>query len=138
MGRLRSSLNEVRRLKQRLLGGDVVSIKQEDGSVFTIERMEAFKETFMYLYDSMRADADAEPRPEPPPVLLAVASAKNRRDALESVLAGYSNLPVDPEALIEEGRFEPVSMVAGLSYREVIERGGIPDLSEPGPEERDH
>ncbi len=108
----------------------MVSIKQEDGSTFTIERMEAFKETFMYLCDSLRADGDAEPRPEPPPVLLAVAGAKNRRDALERVLAGYNNLPVDSEALIEEGVFEPVSLVAGMTYQEVIERGGIPDLSE--------
>jgi len=120
--------NEVRRLKQCLLGGDVVSIKLEDGFTFTIDRMEAFKETFGYLYASLRADAES--RPEPPPVLRAVARAKNRRDALERVLAGYNNLPVDPEALIEEGRFEPVSMLAGLTYQEVIERGGIPDLSE--------
>jgi hypothetical protein len=138
VGWLAGRRSEVRRLKQRLRGGDVVSIKQQDGTTFIVDRMEAFKATFMYLANSLRADADAAPRPEPPPVLVAVSNAKNRRDALERVLAGYNNLPVDPEALIEEGRFEPVSLVAGLTYSEVIERGGIPGLSEPGPEERDH
>lgn len=131
MGWLRGGRNEVRRLKQRLLGGDVVSIKQEDGSMFTIDRMEAFKETFTYLYESMGADCDAGPRPEPPPVLVAVVNARDRYDALEKVLAGYNNLPVDPEALVEDGVFEPVSMVAGYTYEELMERGGVPDLSEP-------
>ncbi len=76
--------------------------------------MEAFRQTFGYFSDSLHADCDREPRPAPPSVLAAVSNAKNRRDAYERVMGSYTHIPVDPKVLIEEGRFEPVSMVAGM------------------------
>jgi len=121
---------------EREAKGETISIPQADKTTFIIGRMEAHIETFLYLYASMEADCDAEPRPEPPPVLVAVANAKDRAGALAKVLDGYNNLPVDPEALVEEGVFEPVSLVAGLTYEENLERGGVPDLSEQAKAER--
>jgi hypothetical protein len=107
MGWLAGRRNEVRRLKQRLLGGNVVSIKQEDGTTISIDRMEAFKQTFTYLYESMGADCDAEPRPEPPPVLVAVANAKDRRSALEKVLAAITIFPLTPRRWSSVGSLSP-------------------------------
>jgi hypothetical protein len=99
MGRIRHWL---RRLERESKGG-LIRIPQAAGTTtFTIERMEAHKQTFLYLYESMMADADAVPRPAPPPVLVAVAGTKDRLSALEKVLDGYSNLPVDPSALVED------------------------------------
>ena len=132
MGRIRGWLRRLERESK----GELIRIPQEDGTIFAIDRMQGLIECFLYLYASMEADCDAEPRPEPPPVLLAVASARDRSRALEKVLAGYNNLPVDPEALVEDGVFEPVSLVAGLTYEENLERGGVPDLSEQAKAER--
>jgi hypothetical protein len=125
----------LRRL-ERESRGDLIRLPQVDGTTFSIDTTEAFMQTFTYLYESMGADCDAEPRPAPPPVLVAVAGAKDRSRALEKVLGDYNNLPVDPEALVEEGVFEPVSMVAGLTYEELMERGGVPDLSDQALAER--
>jgi hypothetical protein len=69
-------------------------------------------------------------------VLVAVAGAKDRPSALAKVLEGYDNLPVDPEALIGEGAFVLVSLVAGLTYAELMEQGGVPDLSDQALAER--
>jgi hypothetical protein len=88
-------------------------------------------DTFKYFSDSLMADADCRPRPEPPEVLKAVAGAADRRAAYERVMGGYNHIPVDPEVLIEEGRFEPRCMVAGYeTYEEFLASGGVPDLSE--------
>jgi hypothetical protein len=125
----------IRRL-ERESRGERILLLQADGTTFSIDRMKAFEQVFTYLYESMGADCDAEPRPEPPPVLVAVANAKDRPVALEKVLAGYNNLPIDPEALVEDGVFEPVSIVAGLTYEELMERGGVPDLSDQALAER--
>ena len=132
MGRLRGWLRRLERESR----GETISISQEDGITFIIGRMEAHIQCFTFLYESMQADCDAAPRPSPPPVLMAIANAKDRSRALEKVLDGYSNLPVDPEALIEEGAFVPVSLVAGYTYEEVMEQGGIPDLSDQALAER--
>jgi hypothetical protein len=112
----------------------LVRIPQQDGSTFAIDRMKAHIQVFTYLFESMHADGDASPRPDPPPVLVAVAGAKDRPVALKKVLEDYNNLPVDPEALIETGSKVPVSLVAGYTYEELMERGGVPDLSEPSGE----
>ena len=56
---------------------------------------EAFKTTFLYFADSMRADWKREPRPKPPELLRAVAGAKGRREVLACVMGGSSFLPVD-------------------------------------------
>jgi hypothetical protein len=131
VGWIRSNLNEVRRLKQRLLGTDVLSIKQESGSVVTFDAKDVSVATFKYFLESLMADADRGPRPEPPEVLKAVANAVDRRYAVERVMNGYNHLPVDPDVLIEEGRFEPISMVAGYdTYEEYLASGGVKDLSE--------
>jgi hypothetical protein len=127
--------NWLRRL-ERESRGDRLRIPQADGATFSIDRMEAHIQCFTYLYESMGADCDAEPRPDPPPVLVAVAGAKYRPSALAKVLEGYDNLPVDPEALIGEGAFVPVSLVAGLTYAELMEQGGVPDLSDQALAER--
>ena len=61
-------------------------------------------------------------------MLRAVAKAKDRREALSRVMGGSSFfLPVDPEALVERGKFVPRSLVAGREYGD--ERG-LEDLSE--------
>ncbi len=132
MGRLRSWL---RRMERETREG-LVRIPQADGTTFAIDRMAGHIQCFTYLYESLHADAAAEPRPDPPPTLLAVAGAKDRASALERVLDGYKNLPVSAEALIEAGEFVPVSLVAGLTYEEVLERGPISDLSDQAKAER--
>ncbi len=132
MGRLRSWL---RRMERETSGG-LVRIPQADGTVFAIDRMQAHVECFLYLYNSMLADANAVERPEPPSTLLAGAGAKDRASALAKVLDGYKSLPVDPEALIEFGEFVPVSTVAGYTYEQVMERGPILDLSDQAKAER--
>ncbi len=131
MGWVRGRRSEIRRLKQRLLGDDVVSIKQEGGAVAHFDAREVFVDTFKYFSDSLMADADREPRPEPPEVLRAVAGAEDRRAAYEKVMGGATHLPVEVEALLERGEFVPRSMVAGYeTYEEFITSGGVPDLSE--------
>ena len=132
MGWVRSNLNEVRRLRQRLLGTDTISIRQANGSVAHFDARDAAVACFKYFSESLMADADCEPRPEPPEVLRAVADAADRRTAYEKVMGGYNFLPDDPEVLVEEGRFEPISMCAGYeTYEEFLAAGGVPDLSDP-------
>ena len=131
MGWVRSNLNEVRRLRQRLLGTDTISIRQANGSVAHFDARDAAVACFKYFSESLMADADCEPRPEPPEVLKAVANAADRRSAYDKVMRGYNFIPLDHEALIEEGRLEPAPLVAGYdTYEEFLASGGVPDLSE--------
>jgi len=99
-----------------------------DGGQFYFDPQEAFKATFLYFMDSLRADYDREPRPEPPKVLKAVTNAKDRREALSRIMAGSSFLPVNREALVERGEFVPRSLVAGREYGDFE---ALEDLSEP-------
>src|SRR5215203_3637292 len=99
-----------------------------DGGQFYFDPQEAFKATFLFFMDSLRAYYDCEPRPEPLGVLKAVADAKDRQEALSRVMAGSSFLPVDEEALVERGEFVPRSLVAGREYGHFE---GLEDLSEP-------
>src|SRR5829696_1960663 len=99
-----------------------------DGRQFYFDPQEAFKATFLFFMDSLRADYDHEPRPEPPGVLRAVADAKDRRQALSRVMGSSSFLPVDEEALVERGEFVPRSLVA---VREYGDFAGLEELSEP-------
>jgi hypothetical protein len=71
--------------------------------------------------------APVSPRPEPPPVVKAAERAtENRRDAYErGVMGGYSHIPIDPEALIEEGCWRPclVCLVRHVGSRVFL--GGV-------------
>jgi hypothetical protein len=96
-----------------------------DGTRFYFDPQEAFKATFGYFTDSMRADYRREPRPNPPAVLRAVADARNREQALSRVMGGSSFLALDEEALVERGEVVHRSLVAGRDVDEPI-----PDLSE--------
>ena len=99
-----------------LLRSSLESFELADGRRFYFDPEEAHKATFLYFADSMTADyrrePRPEPRPEPPDLLKAVASALDRGEALNRVMDGCSNLPVDAEALVERGEFVPRSLVA--------------------------
>jgi hypothetical protein len=127
---VRSTRNELARLKRRV-GGAALSIPQQDGTTYSVGRDEAFGVMFDYWAECAEAAYRREPRPGPPPVLLAVAGAEDREQALERLMSGYGFLPVEVEPLVEEGEFVPRSLVAGKTYEESI---GLMDLSEPGPE----
>ena len=113
---------------EKAMRGKLSYFELADGRQFYFEPQEAFKATFLYFMDSLRADYAREPRPGPPKVLKAVANARDRREALSRVMAGSSFLPVDEEALVERGEFVPRSLVAGREYRDLA---GLEDLSEP-------
>jgi hypothetical protein len=78
-----------------------------DGSTAYFDSEKTVWEVFSYFSDSLRADYCREPRPEPPEALKAVSGARDRHDALERVLQGWSFLPVEEDALVNEGRFVP-------------------------------
>ncbi len=120
MASLRSWL---RKLEREAKGEALLHIPQEFGSDFVQDRSEAAAELFSYYCECALADGAGEPRPEAPDVLRAVANACDRRAALANVMQGYRFLPVSATTLIEEGLLEPVSLVAGLSHEEVLERG---------------
>ena len=113
---------------EKAMRGKLSYFELADGGQFYFEPQEAFKATFLYFMDSLRADYAREPRPGPPKVLKAVANARDRREALSRVMAGSSFLPVDEEALVERGEFVPRSLVAGREYRDLA---GLEDRSEP-------
>ena len=110
--------SKLRRL-QKAMRGTLVAIPQRDGSVFHLDPDDAVRSVFHFWSDSVMADSHEAPRPSPPPVLRAVANAKDRRDAYEKLVGGYPYIPIDPELLVQEGRFEPVSIVVGTSYEPI-------------------
>ena len=114
---------------EKAMRGKLSYFELADGCQFYFEPQEAFKATFLYFMNSLRADYACEPRPEPPGVLRAVANAKDRREALSRVMAGSSFLPVNEEALVERGEFVPRGLVAGREYGDFA--GGLEDHSEP-------
>src|SRR5829696_7593333 len=113
---------------EKAMRGKLSYFELADGRQFYFDPQEAFKTTFLFFMNSLRADYACEPRPEPPEVLKAVANAKDRREALSRVMGGSAFLPVDGEALVERGEFVPRSLVAGREYGD-FER--LEDLSEP-------
>ena len=113
---------------EKAMRGKLSYFELSDGRQFYFDPQEAFKATFLFFMDSLRADYDRELRPEPPGVLKAVADARDRREALSRVMGGASFLPVDEEALVGRGEFVPRSLVAGREYGDFE---GLEDLSEP-------
>ena len=113
---------------EKAMRGKLSYFELSDGGQFYFDPQEAFKATFLYFMDSLRADYDREPRPEPPKVLKAVTNAMDRREALSRIMAGSSFLPVNREALVERGEFVPRSLVAGREYGDFE---ALEDLSEP-------
>jgi hypothetical protein len=120
---LASLRNWVRKLEREAKGEALLQIPQEFGDNFVMERSAAVAELFSYYCECAVADGEGEPRSDPPEVLRAIANARDRRAALANVMQGYRFLPVSATTLIEEGLLEPVSLVARLSYEEVLERG---------------
>ncbi len=110
---------------QKAMQGKLKSFELADGRQYYFDPQEAFKATFLFFTDSMRADHRREPRPEPPEVLRAVADARDRRAALSHIMDGGSHLPLDREALVERGAFVPRRLVSGQGVGEPAE-----DLSE--------
>ncbi len=133
MGRLRGWL---RKLEREAKGEALLQIPQEFGGTFVQERSEVAVELFSFYCQCALADGAGEERPEAPDVLRAVANAIDRRAALHDAMQGYRYLAYDPEVLVREGVLEPVSMVADMTYAELIAQGGIPDLSDQGLAER--
>jgi hypothetical protein len=107
--------DKLRRL-EKAAQGKLSHFELADGQRHYFAQEEAFKATFLYFTDSMRADYARDPRPDPPALLQAVASARDRRGALSRVMGGSSFLPVDERALVEDGVFVPRSLVAGREY----------------------
>ncbi len=106
MGWVRSNLNEVRRLRQRI-GGGTGSIKQADGTTYTFSPDAVYSELFAHFMNCLRSDHNREPRPEPPSLLRAIANAADRERAFYDVLDGYSFVAYERQALIERGELVP-------------------------------
>ena len=100
------------KLLQKAMRGHLEAIPQADGTTFYFDVEEVRKELFIFWRACLRADYNATPRPELPKIVCAVANAKDRRAAYEKLpLSDY--LPLDAEALVEEGRCVPRSRVVG-------------------------
>jgi hypothetical protein len=114
---------------QKAMRGRLASFELADGTRYYYDPQEAYSDAFLFFSNSLRSDHTGEPRPEPPEVLLAVAGARDREDALSRALGGFAHiLPVDREALISRGTFKPRSLVQGVELEDL---GGLEDLSEP-------
>ncbi len=114
---------------QKAMRGKLDSFELADGTRFFFDRQEAYGAAFLFFSDSMRADHTGEPRPAPPPILQAISNARDRGAALSLALGGFAHiLPVDREALISRGTFQPRSLVQGVELEDL---GGLEDLSEP-------
>jgi hypothetical protein len=118
--------DKFRRL-EKTMQGRLSHFELASGQRFYFDPQEAFRATFLYFADSMRADWKREPRQEPPEVLRAVVDARDRGEALDRVMGGSSILAVDREALVKLGVFVPRSLVAGREYGDL---GISEDLSE--------
>ena len=103
---------------EKSMRGNMGSFELADGWRHYFDPQEQFKAMFLYFADSMKADHRRSLRPEPPDILRAVAGARDRGEALDLVMGGYSHLPIDREALVGRGKFVPRSLVAGRSYEE--------------------
>ena len=107
---------------EKSVRGQLDYFELADDRRYYYEPMEAFKATFLFWCDSLKAVGHGNgPRPEPPEVLKAVAGAKDRGEALRRVMGGGSHLPLDREALVERGEFVPRSLVAGRDADEPVE-----------------
>ena len=111
-------LRDKLRCLEKAAQGKLAHFELADGRRYYFDPQESFKDTFLYFTDSMRADHAREPRPNPPALLQAVATARDRREALSRVMGGSSFLPVDEEALVQRGEFIPHSLVAQQGGRD--------------------
>jgi len=112
------ALRDKLRKLEETMRGNMGSFELADGRRHYFDPQEQFKAMFLYFADSMKADHRRSLRPEPPDILRAVAGARDRGEALDLVMGGYSHLPIDREALVGRGKFVPRSLVAGRSYEE--------------------
>lgn len=112
---------------EKTMWGQLAHFELAGGRRYYFDPQEAHKVTFLYLSDSLDADYKREPRPEPPDLLKAVADAKDRGEALNLVVGGYSHLPIERGALVERGKLKPRSLVAGREYEDL---GVLEDPSE--------
>jgi hypothetical protein len=120
--------DKLRRL-EKLARGGLDSFELRDGRRFFFDKNEAYGDAFLFFSGSMKADHFGSPRPDPPEVLLAVAGARDRSDALSRALGGFSHLlPIDKDALIQRGELLPRSLVQGVEFEDLGEP--LEDLSE--------
>ncbi len=101
--------DKLRRL-QKMARGNLAAIEQRDGSIAYIDPKKSVWDVFGHFSHSLYADYERKPRPEPPACLQVVANAKDRRNALEQLMQGWSFLAVDAEMLIRTGQFVPRPM----------------------------
>ncbi len=124
------ALRDKLRKLEKTMQGKLSSFELADGRRHYFDPTEAFKDSFLFFTACMTADCKGEPRPAPPEVLRAVAAARDRSEALYSVMGDSSHLQLDRTALLERGELVNRSLVAGISYEELQQRGGLRDLSE--------
>lgn len=111
---------KLRRL-ETTMRGQLNHFELRNGRRYYFDPGEAAIARFLFLGQSITADYKREPRPEPPEILKAVAGARDRSEALNRVMGGYDNLPIEREALVERGEFVPRSLVAGKTYEELLQ-----------------
>ncbi len=110
---------------EKTMGDRLASFELADGTRFFFDPQETFKATFLFFTACMTADCKGSPRPEPPEILRSLAAARDRGEALYSVMGDSSHLPLDRTALIERGELVNRSLVAGQELGAPLE-----DLSE--------
>jgi len=114
-------LSKLRRL-ERVMRGQLAYIELVDGSRYFYEPEKVWTELFLHGSKCLEADHRSAQRPEPPEILQAVERAKDRRSAVERILA-QDPAPLtayDLEALVERGEFVPRSFLADHSYEESV------------------
>jgi hypothetical protein len=115
-------LSKLRRL-ERVMRGQLSYFELADGSRYFYEPEKAWTELFLHGSKCLEADHRSAQRPEPPAILEAVARAKDRRGAVERILA-QDPAPLtayDLEPLVERGELVPRSFLAGHSYEPSVE-----------------
>jgi hypothetical protein len=111
MGWVRSSLSEVRRMRQRVSGGGF-TIRLADGGHARFSRDAVGEELYLWFANTLRATYHKEPRPEPPALILSILGAEDRETAFAVAFPkGPPTLPVDPVALRERGELVPRPLV---------------------------
>ncbi len=116
---------ELQRLRAALRGS-LSSFELAGGSKYWYSEEQAFEDLFMFGSECMKAGR-VEDRPEPPEIVQALARAKDRRAAFES-LEPIPFFPYEDEPFVERGELVHRSLVAGRD----VDESTCADLSEPG------
>ena len=105
MGWIRSTRNELARIK-RHIGGGRFTIELADGGRRQFAREETARLLFMHHMYTLRAIYHEEECPPPPLVFLTIAGASDRERAFYTAFPdGEPLMPYEAEPLIERGEF---------------------------------